>query len=50
MANILLVLALLFGGFFRYEILSQDFPINHITHFTGLDKYFAIEGRIVDYP
>ncbi|HEX9916842.1 MAG TPA: ComEC/Rec2 family competence protein [candidate division Zixibacteria bacterium] len=50
MANLFLILALFLGGFFRYEILSQDFPINHITHFTGLDKYFAIEGRIVDYP
>ncbi|MCJ7508233.1 MAG: DNA internalization-related competence protein ComEC/Rec2 [candidate division Zixibacteria bacterium] len=50
MANLFLILALFLGGFFRYEILSKDFPINHIIHFTGLDKYFAIEGKIADYP
>ena len=50
LANLFLISALLVAGFFRYEILSKDFPINHIVHFVGLDKYFSVEGKIVDYP
>ena len=50
MAELLLVLTLLVAGLFRFELLTRDFPLNHISHFAGLDRFFSVKGRIVDFP
>ncbi|MFQ6003469.1 MAG: ComEC/Rec2 family competence protein, partial [Candidatus Zixiibacteriota bacterium] len=49
-ANVFIILSLILTGFFRYELLTRDFPPNHISRFMDLDRSVIITGRIEDEP
>ncbi len=46
----LLLATLLLAGFWRYELKTRDFPLNHISYFTDLNFQVNIEGKIVNDP
>jgi competence protein ComEC len=49
-ANVFIIISLILTGFFRYELLTKDFPQNHISHFLNLNRPVAITGKIQDQP
>lgn len=46
----LIVLLLILAGFWRYELKSRDFPLNHISHFTELYGKVKLKGTISRDP
>ncbi|HKZ22678.1 MAG TPA: ComEC/Rec2 family competence protein, partial [candidate division Zixibacteria bacterium] len=46
----LLLFCLFLAGFWRYELKTRDFPLNHISNFLDLDKSVQITGQIVADP
>jgi competence protein ComEC len=49
-ANIFIILSLILTGSFRYELLTKDFPPNHISNFINLNQPVTIIGKIEDEP
>jgi competence protein ComEC len=49
-ATVFIVLSIILAGFFRYELLTRDFPQNHISHFLDLNRPLTITGKIADQP
>ena len=49
-ANFFLVLSIILAGFLRYEMITRDFPPNHITRFLNLDSKVTVQGKIADDP
>ncbi|MCK4426996.1 MAG: DNA internalization-related competence protein ComEC/Rec2, partial [candidate division Zixibacteria bacterium] len=49
-ANVFIIISLILTGFFRYELLTKDFPQNHISHFLNLNRPVTITGKIQDQP
>lgn len=49
-ANVFIVISLILTGFFRYELLTRDFPPNHISNFLSLNRPVTITGKIQDQP
>jgi len=47
---IFIIILLTLTGFWRYELKSRDFPINHISHFTGLNDRVGLIGTISRDP
>lgn len=48
--NFFMVASIVLAGFLRYDMLTRDFPTNHITRFLNLDSKVTIRGRIADDP
>jgi competence protein ComEC len=48
--NFFLILSVILAGFFRYELLTRDFPPNHISNFLNFNSKSTIVGKIVDEP
>jgi competence protein ComEC len=46
----LIVFLLMLAGFWRYELKSRDFPLNHISHFTELYGKVKLRGTISRDP
>jgi competence protein ComEC len=49
-ASVFIILSLILAGAFRYELLTKDFPENHISNFLNLNRPVTITGRITDEP
>jgi len=49
-ANVFIILSLILTGSFRYELLTKDFPPNHISNFLNLNRPVTITGKIEDEP
>jgi competence protein ComEC len=49
-ANVFIILSLILTGSFRYELLTEDFPPNHISNFLNLNQPVTITGKIEDEP
>jgi len=49
-ASVFMVLAIILAGFFRYEVLTRDFPPNHVSNFLNLNRSVTITGKIGDQP
>jgi competence protein ComEC len=49
-ANFFLVLSIILAGFFRHELLTSNFPPNHISRFLNLNSKVTITGTIMDDP
>jgi competence protein ComEC len=49
-ANVFIVFSIILAGFFRYELLTKDFPQNHISNFLNLNQPVTITGKIEDEP
>ncbi len=49
-ANFFLILSIILAGFFRYELLTQNFPPNHVSRFLNLGSKVTITGKIVEEP
>jgi competence protein ComEC len=49
-ANVFIILSLILTGSFRYELLTKDFPPNHISNFLNLNRPVTIIGKIEDEP
>ncbi len=46
----LLLFTLFLAGFWRYELKTQDFPLNHVSNFLDLDQQVTVTGQIVADP
>ncbi len=46
----LLLFTLFLAGFWRYELKTRDFPLNHISNFLDLDRPVQVTGEIVADP
>lgn len=46
----LLIFCLFLAGFWRYELKTRDFPLNHISNFLDLDKQVLVTGQIAADP
>lgn len=49
-AKFFLILLIILAGFFRYELLTRDFPPNHVSNFLSLNSRVTITGKIVEEP
>jgi competence protein ComEC len=49
-ANVFIIFSLILIGSFRYELLTKDFPQNHISNFLNLNRPVTITGKIEDEP
>jgi competence protein ComEC len=49
-ANVFIIISLILTGFFRYELLTRDFPPNHISSYLSLNRPVTITGKIEDEP
>jgi competence protein ComEC len=49
-ATVFIILSIILAGFFRYELLTRDFPQNHISNFLNLNRSVIITGKIADQP
>jgi competence protein ComEC len=49
-ANVFIILSLILSGSFRYELLTKDFPPNHISNFLNLNRPVTIIGKITNEP
>jgi len=49
-ANVFIIFSLILTGSFRYELLTKDFPPNHISNFLNLNQPVTITGKIADEP
>ncbi|MCJ7577485.1 MAG: DNA internalization-related competence protein ComEC/Rec2, partial [candidate division Zixibacteria bacterium] len=49
-ANVFIILSIILVGSFRYELLTKDFPPNHIGNFLSLNRPVTITGKIEDEP
>jgi competence protein ComEC len=49
-ANVFIIISLIWAGFFRYELLTKDFPQNHISNYLSLNRPVTITGKIKDEP
>ena len=49
-ATFFLILALVSAGFARHELLTRDFPRNHVSNYLNLGSSVTIFGRIADEP
>ncbi|MCK4385814.1 MAG: DNA internalization-related competence protein ComEC/Rec2, partial [candidate division Zixibacteria bacterium] len=49
-ANVFIALSLILTGLFRYELLTRDFPPNHVSNFLNLNREVTITGKIEDEP
>lgn len=45
-----LILSIILAGFFRYELVTRNFPPNHVSNFLSLNSRATITGKIVDEP
>lgn len=46
----LLLFCLFLAGFWRYELKTRDFPLNHISNFVDLDKPLLLTGQVAADP
>jgi competence protein ComEC len=49
-ANVFIVFSIILAGVFRYELLTKDFPPNHISNFLNSNQPVTITGKIEDEP
>jgi competence protein ComEC len=49
-ANVFIIPSLILTGSFRYELLTKNFPPNHIGNFLNLNRPITITGKIKDEP
>ncbi len=49
-AKFFLILLIILAGFFRYELLTRDFPPNHVSNFLNVDSKLVLTGKIVEEP
>ena len=47
-ATFFLILSIVLAGFFRHELLTRDFPSNHISNFLDVNSKVTITGKVVD--
>jgi competence protein ComEC len=45
-----IIISIVLAGFFRYELLTRNFPPNHISNFLNLNRSVIITGKITDEP
>ena len=49
-ANLFFILSIVLAGFFRHELLTRDFPSNHVKNFLSLNSKVSITGKIMEEP
>lgn len=47
-ANFFLILSIILAGFFRHELLTREFPSNHVSTFLNLNSKVTIIGKVVE--
>jgi len=47
-ANFFLILSIILAGFFRHELLTREFPSNHVSNFLNLNSRVTIVGKVVE--
>ena len=48
--DFILLFTLFLAGFWRYELKTKDFPLNHISNFLDLEKPVLLTGKIIVDP
>lgn len=49
-AHFFLTFSIVLAGFLRYELLTRDFPANHISKFLNSESKVTVVGKVADDP